>query len=390
MTFPLISDILFSFYYQFLPTESLCLVRIQCTGIGVCTGNPKLLNSCLILQLLLLVACDITGRGGYLLNGLWQLILADLSRYSKCHMEEIIRKQQSELATLIAQNISVDGMQATAISSLFLLRASEPTVPVHALHEPALCIVAQGRKQVILADELYFYGPSHCLVVSVDLPVVGQVIEATPKAPYLCLRLDLDPGQLSALMMEANISATAKLKSGPGLSISAVGPELLDAAIRLLRLLETPKDIAILAPLIIREILYRLLMSEQSARLRQIALADNHIQSINRAINWLKRNYTEPFHIEKIAREASMSTSALHHHFKTITAMSPLQYQKLLRLQEARRLMLGQAMDAATASFNVGYESPSQFSREYSRLFGAPPSRDIARLKESNRIFLEE
>jgi AraC-like DNA-binding protein len=305
-------------------------------------------------------------------------------------MDAKLKKQQSKLAMLVGQNISADGMQATAISSLYLLRASQPTVPVHALHQPALCIVAQGRKQVILADKLYFYGPDHCLIVSVDLPVVGQVIEATPEAPYLCLRLDLDPGQLSALMMEANISVTAKLKPGPGLSVSDVGPELLDAAIRLLRLLETPKDIAILAPLIIREILYRLLMSGQSARLRQIAHADNHIQSITRAINWLKRNYTEPFHIEKIAREASMSASALHHHFKTITAMSPLQYQKQLRLQEARRLMLGQAMDAATASFNVGYESPSQFSREYSRLFGAPPSRDIARLKESSRMFLDE
>jgi AraC-like DNA-binding protein len=305
-------------------------------------------------------------------------------------MEEVLRKQQSELAALIAQNIDADGVQATAISPLFLLRASQPTVPVHTLYEPALCIVGQGRKQVILAGELYSYGPDHCLVISVDLPVIGQVIEATPEAPYLCLRLDLDPVQLSELMLEIGLGVSSNQKPGPGLSVSDVGLELLDASIRLLRLLQTPKDIAILAPLVIREILYRLLMSEQSARLRQIALADNHIQSINRAINWLKRNYTEPFHIEKIAREASMSASALHHHFKSITAMSPLQYQKQLRLQEARRLMLGQAMDAATASFNVGYESPSQFSREYSRVFGAPPSRDIARLKQSSRVFIED
>lgn len=308
----------------------------------------------------------------------------------KKHMQEIVKNQQSELAALISQNISEDGTQATAISQLFLLRAAKPTAPLHVLHQPALCIVAQGRKQVILADELYFYGPEHCLVVSVDLPLVGQVIEATPEMPYLCMRLDLDPGQLSALIMEAHLGVSAKSESGPGLSVSAVGPELLDAAIRLLKLLATPKDIAILSPLIIREILYRLLMTEQSARLRQIAVADSHLQSINKAINWLKSNYAEPFHIEKIAREASMSASSLHHHFKSITAMSPLQYQKQLRLQEARRLMLGQAMDAATASFHVGYESPSQFSREYSRVFGAPPSRDIARLKQGSMTFIEE
>jgi AraC-like DNA-binding protein len=157
---------------------------------------------------------------------------------------------------------------------------------------------------------------------------------------------------------------------------------LLDAAARLVRLLAAPRDIAILGPLIVREILYRLLSGEHGARLRQIALADSRLQSINRAISWLKLNYAEPFHIDTLAREARVSPSALHHNFKTVTAMSPLQYQKQLRLHEARRLMLGQAMDAATAGLSVGYESPSQFSREYSRQFGAPPSRDIARLKE--------
>ena len=219
-------------------------------------------------------------------------------------------------------------------------------------------------------------------------PVVGQVIEATPAEPYLCMRLDLDPGQLSALMMELGQGATWNQRAERlklGLSISPVDPALLDAAVRLARLLETPKDIPVLAPLVEREILYRLLSCEYGDRLRQIATADHRLVAVNRAISWLKRNYAAPFRIETVAREARLSPSALHHSFKSVTAMSPLQYQKQLRLQEARRLMLGQAMDAATAGHSVGYESPSQFSREYSRLFGAPPSRDIARLKESVR-----
>ncbi len=300
-----------------------------------------------------------------------------------------VGKRQSELSGLIERNIEADGIHATAIPRLFLIRASQPTEPLPTLYEPAVCVVAQGRKQVMLAGEVYFYDAEQYLVVSVDLPVVGQVIGATPADPYLCLRLDLDPGQLSALMMEAGQKATEEQRAGrlePGLSVNPIEPRLLDAVVRLMRLLESPQDIAILAPLIEREILYRLLSGEYSERLRQIALADHRLLSVNRAISWLKRNYAEPFRIETIAREARMSASALHHHFKSVTAMSPLQYQKQLRLQEARRLMLGQALDAATAGQYVGYESPSQFSREYRRLFGAPPSRDIARLKSANAL----
>ena len=315
-------------------------------------------------------------------------VSAAMAKNGKRSLAETVSNQQSELASLIGRNIGADGMHATTIPRLFLMRASQLTEPLPTVYEPALCIVAQGRKQVMLADEVYFYGPEQCLVISVDLPVVGQVIEATPAEPYLCLRLDLDPGQLSALMMELGQGVTRNQRTERlrlGLSISPVDPLLLDAVVRLARLLEAPNDIPILAPLIEREILYRLLSGEYSDRLRQIALADSRLVSVNRAISWLKRNYAAPFRIETIAREARLSPSALHHSFKSVTAMSPLQYQKQLRLQEARRLMLGQAMDAATAGHQVGYESPSQFSREYSRLFGAPPSRDIARLKESVR-----
>ena len=297
-------------------------------------------------------------------------------------MEQTLRKRQSTLADAIHQNTRTDGVHATRIPNLFLVRSSEPTGPIHGVHAPAVCIVAQGKKQVMLAEQLYVYGPDQCLVVSVDLPVVGHVLEATPEVPYLSLRLDLDPGQLSALIMETGLVGSDHQPQGPALTLTPVGPELLDAAVRLVRLLETPRDVGILAPLIVREILYRLLSSEHSSQLRRIALADSRLHSVSRAINWLKQNFSEPFHIDLIAREARMSPSALHHHFKTVTAMSPLQYQKQLRLQEARRLMMGQAMDAATAAYSVGYESPSQFSREYSRLFGAPPSRDIAQLKK--------
>src|SRR5262249_16781041 len=216
---------------------------------------------------------------------------------------------------LIGRNIDADGMRATAIPRLFLMRASQLTEPLSTVYEPALCIVAQGRKQVVLADEVYFYGPEQCLVISVDLPVVGQVIEATPAEPYLCLRLELDPGEVSALMMGMGQSGKRNQPAAPlrlGLTGKPVGRAPLDAVLRLARLLETPNDIPILAPLVEREILYRLLSGEYSDRLRQIAMADHRVVAVNRAISWLKRNYATPFRIETVAREARMSPSALH------------------------------------------------------------------------------
>ena len=296
--------------------------------------------------------------------------------------------RQNELIALIDQYTGEDGVHSTPIPRVFLIRSSHPTEPIHALHEPALCIVAQGRKQVMLGEDVYLYDRAQYLVVSVDLPIVGEVVEAEPETPYLCLRLDLDATTLSALMMESGLSGLIDQNPGPGLSLSTVTPELIDAAVRLLRLLAVPRDIPVLAPLAEREILYRLLTGDQGARLRHIALADSKLQQVTRAIGWIKRNYREPFRIEAIASEARMSSSSLHHHFKAITSMSPLQYQKQLRLQEARRLILGRSMDAATAGYSVGYDSPSQFSREYSRLFGAPPIRDIARLRALSNLVL--
>ncbi|MBC7807008.1 MAG: AraC family transcriptional regulator, partial [Akkermansiaceae bacterium] len=275
-----------------------------------------------------------------------------------------------------------DGTHTTAISSLYLYRSSSPSDPVPGVYEPSLCVIAQGKKLVMLAAESYVYAPAQYLLASVDLPIVGQVIEASARAPYLSLRLDLDPGLIGTSIIESDVTtASRSVPATRGISVNRVDPGLLDAVIRLLRLLEVPRDIRVLAPLLLREILYRLLVGEQSGHLRRIASENSETQRIAQAIQWLRQHYTQPVRIEDVAREACMSASALFLHFKAVTAMSPLQYQKQLRLQEARRLMFGEALDAITAGYRVGYESPSQFSREYSRLFGAPPGRDIAQLR---------
>ncbi|ATQ43764.1 AraC family transcriptional regulator [Caulobacter mirabilis] len=288
-----------------------------------------------------------------------------------------------QLATLIDRYTTDlgDGVHATPIPRLFLIRTSAPSLPLHVLHEPAVCIIAQGRKQVLLGERVYVYDSAKFLVISVDVPVVGQVTDASPDAPYLCLRLDLAPAAIGALMMEAGLNASGAAAPGSSLGLSPTTPALADAAARLVALLEEPRDAAVLAPLVEREILWRLLTGDQGDRLMQIAIGESRLQQVNRAIGWIKAHYARPFSIETVAREARMSPSALHAHFRAVTAMSPLQYQKQLRLQEARRLILAQTLDAASAGHAVGYDSPSQFSREYSRLFGAPPLRDAARLR---------
>jgi AraC-like DNA-binding protein len=278
-------------------------------------------------------------------------------------------------------------MHPTALPGVWLIRASAPTEPLHVLHAPAVCIVAGGRKQVTLAEQHYDYDAAKYLVVSVDLPIGGQVTEASDDSPYLCVRIDLDAAALAAIVMEQGDALPVRDDTARGLFISETTEPLTDAAVRLLRLLDTPADIAFLAPLALREIHYRLLTGAQGGAIRHIAAADSRLQQVNRAIGWIKRHYTEPFSVDAVAAEARMSHSALHHHFKAVTALSPLQFQKQLRLQEARRLMLAHALDAARAGYEVGYESASQFTREYTRLFGAPPARDISRLRTSaNRL----
>jgi AraC-like DNA-binding protein len=288
-----------------------------------------------------------------------------------------------ELADLIEQNTGTDGSHSTPIPRIVLHRASRVSEPMHMVYEPAVCIVAQGRKRTMAGDGVYFYDPQKYLVVSVDVPIVSQFLQASPDKPYLCLQVSLDPAAIGALMLESDMERAAREQPVTALAVSDVNADLLDAAIRLVRLLGSPRDIPILAPLAEREILYRLLRGDQTSRMSQIAFGESKLQQVNRAIGWIKRNFREAFSVEFLASEARMSPSALHQHFRTVTGMSPLQYQKQLRLQESRRLMLSQDVNAAAAGHSVGYDSPSQFSREYRRLFGAPPVRDIAKLRAS-------
>ncbi|GAB4527658.1 MAG: AraC family transcriptional regulator [Amphiplicatus sp.] len=297
-------------------------------------------------------------------------------------------KGHAELAAMIDKYASSDGVHATPIPRLHLIRATAPTEPVIAPYEPAVCIVAQGEKQAILGDAALAYDPAKYLVVSADVPVICHITKASPAAPYLCLRLDLDLASLGAMMLEFGVEPARGDAPGPALTLSAATPELIDAAARLVALLGHPRDARALAPLVEREILYRLMTGEQADKIRQIAVSDSKLAQISRAIGWIKRNYAKPLRIETIAAEARMSPSGLYQHFKAVTGMSPLQYQKQLRLQEARRLLLQDSLDAASAGHRVGYESPSQFSREYARAFGAPPMRDIERLKKAQAPML--
>lgn len=270
----------------------------------------------------------------------------------------------------------------TAIPGLSLWRRDDPTQSGSDMYEPSICAITQGAKRVALGDEAYVYDAHHFLVTSVDLPAVWQVIEASREKPCLGLALKLDQREISQLMMDSHLPPPRRQQSSRGMAAGEVTLPLLTAFQRLIDLLDEPEDIPILAPIIQREITYRLLVGDQGARLRQMASAGSQSQQIARAIDWLKDNFTRSLHIDDLATQVHMSTSTFHHHFRAITAMSPLQFQKRLRLNEARQLMLTKRLDAATASFQVGYESPSQFSREYSRLFGTPPLRDISNLRQ--------
>jgi AraC-like DNA-binding protein len=307
-------------------------------------------------------------------------------------MRKLAVKQQAEdnkmegaleaLAKSIARWTDKSDHLETAISGLALYRRDEPTQPASGMYEPSLCLIAQGAKRVLLGDDSYVYDAHHFLITSVDLPTVWQIIKASREKPCLGLVLKLDLREISQLMVDSNLPPPRAQQSSRGMATGEVTLPLLSSFQRLIDLLAEPKDIPILAPIIQREIFYRLLVGEQGARLRQMASAGSQSQQIARAIDWLKGNFTRPLRIDDLASHVNMSPSTFHHHFRTLTAMSPLQYQKWLRLNEARRLMLTEYTDAATAAFSVGYESPSQFSREYSRLFGAPPLRDITNLRQ--------
>lgn len=290
--------------------------------------------------------------------------------------------QIEELSGIVTRHQAEDGFRPSAIPRLSLVRSSRSTEAVPTVYKPSLCMIAQGSKRVELGGRGYVYDAAKYLAVSVDLPIVGSILEASPERPYLSLVLDIDLPALSDLMLQHPDAAGAQA-AGPALGVSSVEPGLLDAMLRLVRLLDTPKDAPILAPLAEREILYRLLSGGQAPMIRRIAAAGSRLRQVSRAIAWLKDNYAGPLRVAQLAAEVGMSPSSFHSHFKAATAMSPLQYRTRLRLQEARRLMVAETLDAASAGFRVGYESPSQFSRDYARLFGAPPLKDALRLRSS-------
>lgn len=281
------------------------------------------------------------------------------------------------LTHIIARHTTGDEDRETAIPNLLFFRREAVTHPCACMVEPSLVLVAQGAKQMLVGDDAFPYDPEHFLINSIDLPASSQVIEASPQKPCVGLVLKLDLRIMAELIAQGGLTQPAPRSGERGMVLGTMTPQLLEPLVRLLALLDEPASIPVLAPLIQREIHFRLLMSDQAARLWQIVSSGSQSQRIARAIDWLKTNYSAPLRIEELAARVQMSASSLHFHFRQLTAMSPLQYQKWLRLSEARRLMLNEHLDAASAAFQVGYESPSQFSREYSRLFGAPPKRDI-------------
>ncbi|WP_136474782.1 AraC family transcriptional regulator [Pseudomonas sp. DG56-2] len=298
-------------------------------------------------------------------------------------LDPALELQRQELADLVRRHAPRSVSGESAIEDLFLVQYEESVRSMPTLAQPALCILAHGSKEICLGDERYLYDPLNYMVLSVALPISGVLLEASPENPSLGVRMNIDPAQINNLIAEAGPMGVPALPSGRGLYVERTDPLLLDALLRLIRLLDTPKDIPVLAPLIQREILYRLLRGPQGYRLYEIAMSSSQTHRVCQAIEWLNQHFDRPLRIDDLAREVNLSSSTLHHRFKAVTSMSPLQYQKQLRLQEARRLMLNDGLEAAVAGYRVGYESPSQFSREYSRLYGAPPVRDLARLRSA-------
>ncbi len=293
-----------------------------------------------------------------------------------------LQSGQQELIERIQRIVRTDG-RVEPLPGLGLNRSTTPGEPLHSVYDPVFCVIAQGSKEVILGSERYRYDAAHYLIVTANLPVAAHVVEASPAVPYLSLTLKLDPVLVSSVMVEAGEAASMQRASVRAINVSPLDTDLLDAVVRLVRVAESPDEAPFMAPLILREIIYRLLVGEQCDRLRYIAVQNGHSHHIARAIEWFRREFDQPLPIEQVAQELGMSVSSFHHHFKAATAMSPLQFQKRLRLQEARRLMLGEALDAASAAYRVGYDDASHFSREYKSLFGVPPMRDVQRLREA-------
>lgn len=300
-------------------------------------------------------------------------------------MNESRRMEQAlqQLALLIRRHAPSSGTHQTAVPYLSLMHATQLSEPLESVYKPSICVVAQGAKTATLADEIYQYDPSTYLVTSVELPIIGKIIEASPENPYLSLKLSFDADVILDIVKETNRPVLVPSEACRGITVNRTSSTLLEAIVRLMQLLDTPEDIPILAPLVIREILYRVLQGEQGALIRQFVIIGSHAHNIAQSIQLINRQFDRPLVIEQLAKSVNMSTSAFHKHFKRVTAMSPLQYQKIVRLQEARRLMLTETVQASDAAFRVGYESPSQFSREYARMYGRPPMLDVQKLRSS-------
>jgi AraC-like DNA-binding protein len=287
----------------------------------------------------------------------------------------------AELARLLDRRTGSDGGHETAIPELKFWRFSNPTEPAPVLQQPAIYVVVQGRKQVTVGDRTYVYDPSQYLAVSLEVPAVANVLEASPDDPYLCLTLRVDARELAALLVETGRPTPRANHDGRAVFVSGLEAPLLDALLRLVRLLDAPHDIPVLAPLVIRELHYRLLQGEQQGRLAEMAIGDGRLRRVAGAIAWIRTHYAEPLQVEELAKLANMSPSALHAHFSAVAGVSPIQYQKQLRLQEARSRLLSSGASAEAVAYEVGYASPSQFSREYARLFGQPPRRDAEAMR---------
>jgi AraC-like DNA-binding protein len=304
------------------------------------------------------------------------MILQQTEREAK-----LLQANREELVERIAWAVREDGT-TQPLPGLYLSRSSLPLKPLYSVLEPSLCVIAQGSKEVLLGDSRYRYDPSHYLLATVELPRISQVLEASKERPYLSLRLELAPTLVGEVIAESGHSSPPGTAEVRAIAVSPLDGYLLDACVRLTRLLDSPAEARVLLPLITREIIYRLLMGEQGGRLRHLAMQGGYTSSIARAVKRLRQDFDQPLRIEGLAQELGMSVSGFHHHFKAVTAMSPLQFQKRLRLQEARRLMLGEDLDAASAAYRVGYRDASHFNREYKSLFGVPPMRDVQRLRQ--------
>lgn len=285
-------------------------------------------------------------------------------------------RQLNELAGFIDKYSKDEGVNDTKIEGLHCFKVSDLNKRMPVVYRPAVYIIAQGRKQVLLENDLFRYAPGEFLAVSVDLPMLGQVTEASSTRPYLCVQIDLDLSQIAALATKLKNNARAASKTERGAFVGQADTELLSSLIRLMKLLDSPKDIPFLATTALYEVYYRLVAGKYAASIIQTSLTGGHMQAISNAIEHIKAQLLRPLLVTELAASANMSVSAFYSHFKKVTALSPLQYQKRLRLTQARQIMLSGRMNAARAAYAVGYESPSQFSREYARMFGEPPLRD--------------